>query len=59
MDVYITIVDEQRELNLSYSIDTKKLMPLVPDDFKGDGETLLDNIYKAHNIQIPKNSIYE
>ena len=55
----ITIVDEQRELNLSYGIDTKNLMTLLPVDFKGEGESLLDNIYMVHNIQIPKKSIYE
>lgn len=40
-------------------IDTKNLMTLLPVDFKGEGESLLDNIYMAHNIQIPKKSIYE
>lgn len=53
------IVNEQREYNISYNIDTKNLMVLVPDDFSGYGKPLLDNVYKSHGIQIPKSIIYE
>lgn len=53
------ILDEVRNLSLSYGIDTKNLMTLNPKDFKGEGKLLLDNIYRSHGIQIPNNILYE